>query len=343
MQGYAEYLLSNIKPWARLASGGSVINCRCFYCRDSATLSHGHFYISIPTDKDPSLFYCQKCKAKGIVTSDKLIEWGLFNPEIGIELRKHNANVLSNPVNSKYRTQLIYRLFNPQPKDDELSRFKLKYINDRLGTNLSYDDCIRLKIVLNLNELLMMNNITNLSRDSRIVEALDAGFIGFISIDNSFVNLRNVGVLTSLHQSIDKRYVNYNIFNKYDNTNRFYTIPCSFNIEDTRPLQLHIAEGAFDILSIKLNLRQNEDRAIFTSIGGSGYKGILRYFITTLKIPNLEIHMYPDMDISRREIEDVHGYVYQFRYPFYIHQNMQPGEKDFGVPINRISESISKL
>ena len=45
---YKNFLMTYIKPWARPASGGRVINCRCFYCADSKTYNHGHFYISIP-------------------------------------------------------------------------------------------------------------------------------------------------------------------------------------------------------------------------------------------------------------------------------------------------------
>ena len=70
---YREYLLSMI-PSASSVSGGKEINCRCFYCPDSFDKSHGHFYISIPKDKnEPSLYHCFKCQASGIVTHKSLI------------------------------------------------------------------------------------------------------------------------------------------------------------------------------------------------------------------------------------------------------------------------------
>ena len=57
--GSKDFLLNNIKPFAKSASGGKVINCRCFYCPDSKDQRKGHFYISVPHDeKTPSLFYC---------------------------------------------------------------------------------------------------------------------------------------------------------------------------------------------------------------------------------------------------------------------------------------------
>ena len=53
---YKNYLLTHIKPWAKPASGGRVINCRCPYCADSKDPRKGHFYISIPQkDGEPSL------------------------------------------------------------------------------------------------------------------------------------------------------------------------------------------------------------------------------------------------------------------------------------------------
>lgn len=65
---YKNFLLQNIQPWAKEASGGREINCRCFYCPDSKTRSKGHMYIKIPqSENDISTFYCQKCKTTGIV------------------------------------------------------------------------------------------------------------------------------------------------------------------------------------------------------------------------------------------------------------------------------------
>ena len=83
-EDYNNFLLSNIKPFARRVSGGREINCRCFYCSDSKNQNKGHFYISCLSDNSnaPSLYNCVKCHSKGIVTHSKLLEWGLFDPEI---------------------------------------------------------------------------------------------------------------------------------------------------------------------------------------------------------------------------------------------------------------------
>lgn len=340
---YKEFLLANIKPWAKEASGGRMIICRCFYCSDSKHQNHGHFYISIPQNgKEPSLFYCQKCKTGGVVTQAKLLEWGTYDPDIAVEITQYNAKVMALPENRVYKDSTIYKIYNDTIPSDKLSQYKLNYINQRIGSSLSFTDCINLKIVLNLNELIQRNHL-NITRDPNIINQLDSGFLGFLSYDNAFLNMRNLDILKDIYKGIDMRYVNYNIFGKYDNTKRFYTIPTNIDLLDPRPLQLHIAEGPFDILSIYTNLRTNHDRCIFSSIGGSGYLGLLRIFICELKCPNLEIHIYPDNDVSRSYILDIINFLSSFKYTFYIHRNVYSGEKDFGVPINRIAETIDKI
>lgn len=342
MNEYSLYLQTHIKPWCKEASGGRVVNCRCFYCSDSRNMNHGHFYISIPEkDDEPSLYYCQKCKVGGIVTPDKLIEWNIFDSDISLELSSRNKKATVNPRNSKYFLGEKANISNDKITDDDLSRVKLSYINNRLGSNLSYMDCLSLKIVLNLNDLLSRNPYLKYTRDPRIIEALDSAFVGFLSYDNAFLNMRKISNKIQLHKSIDKRYVNYNITGKYDNTCRFYTIPTS--IDFTKTIELHVAEGPFDILGIYLNTDCNKYNSIFSSVGGSGYKGLIRYFISILKSPNIIIHVYPDNDQNRYSIIDIAEYLKPFGYHFYIHRNIYPGEKDFGVPRDRIQEVIERV
>ena len=262
-EDYSLFLQNNIKPFCRPASGGRVVNCRCFYCQDSKNMSHGHFYIKIPqSEYEPSVYYCQKCKAKGVVTPQKLIEWNIFDTNTSLGLSTHNKTVFSNPQNLRtYTKGVYYKIINDHISADPLSDFKLRYINNRLGTNLSFKDCLDLKIVLNLNDILERNKLPY-TRDPRIIEQLDSGFIGFLSHDNAFLNMRNLDIVNNINEKINKRYINYNLVNQFDNTCRFYSIPTQIDLADKRPLQLHIAEGSFDILSISLNVRKTFDRCI---------------------------------------------------------------------------------
>lgn len=337
---YAQFLLANL-PVAKFASGRSEIVCRCQYCADSKNPNKGHFYISIPkNENDLSFFHCKKCGSFGMVTHNKLIEWGIYDPNIAVDLQVHNKNALNNPVNFIYKRGVIHNIKYNHITDDKLSRFKLKYINDRLGLKLDFDDCLREKIILNLSDLLGANKL-ELTRHPNIIEALDCNFVGFLSHDNSFVNMRNLEISDNLYEGIDRRYINYNLFKNMDNTNKFYAVPN--NIDIMRPVDIHIAEGPFDILSVYHNIIGHTNNQIFTSIGGNRYKGMIKYLITNLGIMLFNLHFYVDNDVPDYIIEDIAILLEPFQCHFYIHRNRFPGEKDYGVPSNKITNSFIQL
>lgn len=342
---YLNFLLHTIKT-AKPASGGTVVNCRCFYCPDSKNPNSAHMYISIPqTDYEPSLYYCHKCHAAGVVTYKTLIDWDAYDENIAMDLINHNKKCLKGGRLSKYLNKSHKAIQVPKANNDIINMIKLNYINNRIGTNLTFDDLYNLKIVLSLNDLLNINNIQSLTRDPNIIEQLDINFLGFLSIDNAFLNMRRVCDEGLLIKSIDKRYINYKIFNDiYDTSERFYTIPTLLNLNNPERIKIHIAEGPFDILSIYKNLRR-EEPGIYTSIAGSNYKGLALYFLERFKLPYVEIHFYPDNDKqgSKHVLDEVARYIKPLRIPIYIHRNMYPGEKDFGVPVNRIVEKIMEI
>lgn len=344
IQAYKKFLLSRI-PTASQASGGKVINCRCFECPDSRDPRSAHFYISIPQkDDEPSLYYCHKCHCSGVVTYRKLIEWDIYEDQIAMELIEHNSRCSKNMTNNKYYDHTIYKLINLATTDDDTTRTKLGIINNRLGYNFTYEELRRLKIVLNLNDLLSSNHITNLTRSPDIVSQLDANFMGFISIDNAFLNMRRLCDEGHVYKNIDKRYINYKIFDKFDTSQRFYTIPCEVDLCSPERLKIHIAEGPFDILSIYKNIRK-EEPGIYTSIAGSNYMGIAMYFLGMYKLPYVELHYYPDNDKfgSNKTMYRINELLKPIQAPFYIHRNQAIGQKDFGVSPDKIKESIERL
>ena len=339
-QDYYQFLLSTI-PSAKSASGGKEVKCRCFYCPDSKTLSHSHFYISIPQTKDePSKYYCQKCGERGYVTHNTLLDWGIWNDDIAVSLINHNRGVKYQSKGNKLQ---IYRLINNITSENDLSDYKLHYINNRLGTNYSYKDLRDLKIVLNLLDVLNYNHISRYTRNENIIDQLDKNFIGFVSIDNAFLNMRRVCDEGLVYKTIDKRYINYKLYDKFDTSERFYTIPSSVNLNGKERVPVHIAEGPFDILSI-YNLR-NRAPGIYTSIAGSNYRGIAMYFLENYKLPYTELHYYPDNDKHGKthNIQKIAEYLKPTRIPVYVHRNTYPGEKDFGVKPDHISETIMQV
>lgn len=260
---------------------------------------------------------------------------------MGVELTRYNSKVLSLVKNKKFLDSLIYNVRNTFITQDKLSLFKLKYINDRLGINLSFNDCLNNKIVLNIKDLIRENRL-ELTRHPNIVEQLDSNFLGFLSFDNAFINMRNLGI-KEVYQSIDKRYINYNIFDKYDNTLKFYVLPTKIDLLDPSPVRLHLAEGPFDILSIKYNVIGEDGRDIFISVGGSSYRGCIRHFLTKMGIYNMEIHIYMDNDQSKNQIYNISNILSYFNIPLFLHNNAYPNEKDYGVPRERIIDNKTKI
>lgn len=345
-QEYLEFLREVIGR-SRPASGNRELQTRCKYCADSSDpRSYGHMYISIPqSESDCSVFYCQKCGAHGLVNSDTLFKWGIYNESIASNLSKHNMCAFKYAKNTKYQDREVYYLNNKIVTMDRLSELKLKYINKRLSLNLTYNDLFKLKIALNLYDILNQNHITEYTRDYKVIEQLNESFLGFISTDNAFINMRKLVKDGTVYSSIDKKYINYNIFNKFDNTEKFYTVPCNIACGPER-LKIHVAEGPFDILSILFNLRYNEyGKSIFTSITGGGYAGITHYFISKMKLPYVELHLYPDNDKvgSDYKMKYIVDELENINIPVFIHRNLSPGEKDFGVSPDRIKESVYNL
>lgn len=341
---YANFLLNKMDN-AKLVSGGKEIQCRCKECSDSINTSSAHMYISIPRDgKSPSLYHCFKCNNAGIVTYRKLIEWSIYDQTIASKLLSYNSTISSYSRNSKYFSFNNNILSHRNITLDEKSEEKRKYICNRIGYDLSYKDLCDLKIILNLKDLLQENNITKFTRDYNILNELDREFIGFLSIDNNFVNLRRVCEEGLLYKSIDRRYINYKIYDLFDTSKRFYTIPVNYNINSAGRVPLHIAEGPFDILSVYLNLR-NREPGIYTSIAGNNYNGLILFFMMDLQIPNIELHLYPDNDKygSIERMVYIANRIPDPNIPVYLHYNTFKGEKDFGVPSSRINEIIRKI
>jgi hypothetical protein len=341
---YRDYLLKAI-PSAAIASGGRVVNCRCFYCPDSRNPNSKHMYISIPQNEyEPSLYYCHKCHAAGLVTYKNLIEWDIYDDSIAMDLIDHNKKISKYSNINKYLSKIHYNVKCLSTTNNEISAIKAQYVSNRIGYNFTYDELRKLKIILNLKDLMNDNNIVDTTRDQNIIDQLDINFVGFLSIDNAFLNMRRVCEKGYVYKSIDKRYINYKLYDKYNTSERFYTIPTAVDLCSAERIKIHIAEGPFDILSIYKNMRR-EEPGIYTSIAGSNYKGLAMYFVETYKLPYTELHFYPDNDKygSTKNIKKIADYFKPLNIPIYLHRNMVDGEKDFGVPPDRIKESIMRI
>ena len=338
---FAEFI-KEVIPSARPASGGTELVCRCRYCADSSDPTHGHMYIKIPQSKnDIPMFHCFKCQTSGIIDSRTLLEWGIYDPIMGVQLDKIIKSASKNQANIGYN-RTWYSFIN-HINNYALAQYKLNYINNRIGTNLTFQDCLSQKIILNLRDTLIYNKIDQYTRHQNIIDQLNEYFVGFLSLDNNFVNLRRMCDEGIVYKSIDNRYINYNIHDKKDNTEKMYIMPTTIDLANPNRVNIHLAEGPFDILSIRYNLRQNEiENSIFAAITGSGYKGLVMHLISTFKLFYFNLHLYPDNDKhgNNSMVNEIKELIKPYGAILFEHRNLYPGEKDFGVPKNRIIEKI---
>lgn len=336
--------IKSIIPTAKVASGGREIVIRCPFCGDSKNLRHAHFYMSVPqSQEDISFYQCKRCPNHGIVSDELLRKIGCNDSNIIIEITKHNTEVLSLPKYKSLKKINIYPLRWDLIRQDASNQNKLNYINTRIGANFSLFDLYKLKIFLNLYDIIVTNKL-ELTRHQDICDSLDKYFIGFISYDNSYCGLRKI-TDQELYQSVNKRYINYSLINKTDDRKNFYIIPTQINILDPLPVKIHIAEGQFDILSIYYNLNKcNKYQSIYIACGGKSYSQATEFILEETGIVNYELHYYPDRDVSDQEfLYGTQSKIQLLISNIFIHRNIYNGEKDFGVPINRINEVVKQI
>ena len=334
-------MIRSISPNVKVASGGAEVIIRCFYCGDSTNLNHTHMYLSVPQNNEEiSLYHCKKCNSSGIVNDEFLRKIGCNDANILVSLAQHNAEVLKLPKYKQLKKIDIYSLNNYYVTDNKFSRIKLDYINNRIGSKFTYDDIIKLKMFINLSDIVNPNKL-ELTRSIDICKQLDTHFIGFISYDNSFAILRQV-FNKNLIKSINKRYINYNIINKTTDIKNFYVIPSLVDIKNKQPIKIHIAEGPFDILSIYYNLNNcNMNQNIYIASGGKSYLQALEFILKETGIINYEIHIYPDKDVNDYALDKlILDKIKLLPADIIVHRNLFDGEKDYGVCADMIKDSI---
>lgn len=339
---YRNFLLANMYG-ASSQSGGREVVCKCKYCPDDG--SHYHMSISIPDNEyTPSFHNCWKCHTSGIVTYKKLLEWGIYNADIAQELTQHNSAVFSSDISNQYYYRIIPRDLTTlrNPSND----IKLKYINDRLGLSLTYDQLSENNIILNLIDFLNINRITSLTRDPRIVKSLSDNFVGFLSMDGNFISLRCITDHTKLYKTIANKYIIYNITGSKDNTLKF--IIDNTVIDYTKPMIVNIAEGPFDMISVKYNileLYQKTNNVCNIAVTGNTYLAPLRYLIleNCLGLTKTIVNIYADNDKAGfyplKNLMNELSVFHNIRFNIHINEI----GKDFGVPKKDIKDIIITL
>lgn len=311
---------------------------RCPFCGDSKNQAHGHLSIKIDEDDDtsPMLYRCFKCDASGLVTDQFLQDLGIYLDNDSIkELRSINRRSIRK---NRFTNDRIENYIVPIPSDNNENKRKLQYINDRLGLDLEFEDCPRLKIVLDFYQFLNVNHIgiDDLGMPEWSRRNLAYHYVGFLSQSNNVLTCRCIESDPKF-----RRYIKVILNLRNQNPASFYMIPVSVSLISNKPLVVHIAEGTFDIISIHENFGIRDDRNIYAAVCGYGPGTILKYLIYNGLMYKTIVHIYCDNDKSDEEEITVlrkHPEVIPWIDKLYFHRNGYDDEKDYGVPVDRIND-----
>lgn len=337
------------RNFPELKVSGNEYVVRCRFCGDSKNESSAHFYIKIGDKDSVPLYHCFKCERSGILTPAVLRELigdsNITKDDI-FDLTELSKSISSKVNLSRVRSgynKLIRNTTWALPTDNvSFLKEKLDYINSRLDLKLSVQEAQNLKIIFSIKNLLSANSL-KANRSQSIIDELDKYFIGFLSIDNGFLTMRNVNDNNGFLK--DSRYINYSIYNEKGKDHlRYYCIPTKIDKLSKDPIHIHVAEGCFDILSIYYNLRdRNSKNNIFICSNGKGYYNVIKLLSTKFGLYNIILNVYPDNDVSDNALNFYLRRLYKLSIPVYFHRNTYYDEKDFGVPRNRIREIIYKV
>lgn len=328
---------------AKQASHGRECIIRCPYCGDSRDRHSAHFYIGLNKKTNVISYNCFKCSIGGVLGYDFFRRMNIYDTRLINLVLDYNRSLgvdTSLSVSQSFYSSSSYIPPNSviPIRDNEEYHKKLDYINRRIGGHLTFNDIVSYKIVLNLLDYLTANSIKIYSRHDSIVKQLAFGFIGFLSVDSSHVSMRRLVPEDKVHESLRRRYTNYTINEKGFS---FYCVREGIN--QFYPNTICIAEGGFDALSIHYNLLPlTMNKLVCSSNGKEGLESVLKYLIMVKKINmfNTTIHVYIDNDISQYDMISYRNILTNLGIPFVFHRNSYPDEKDFGVPGNRITDTI---
>lgn len=331
--------LSNIKGIEK--KSGIQLVTKCILCGDSAT-NPNKKRLGIKVDwtntEEPVLYQCFNCGATGVLTSFMMRELGCEDHTLIRGVIEANNAALQSEGNvkvSRYKNKKEIKVEIPPLRKDPLQLHKVKYLFQRIGKPdcLTLGDFQKLKIVWSIKEFLYVNGIR--PRNNRI-DTLDEYYIGFLSANNEYIILRDITDKQKM------RYIKYNIYGVYDNSNSFYTIKNQINplIQD----ELHIiaAEGTFDVISILYNIFNGDDKnRIYCATCNGQYKNTLLYYIDRgLVGRNVFIDIFRDNDNDRyMNYEKLRKSMKPYTTNFTVYYNSL--SKDFGVQADKIQLEIA--
>lgn len=322
----------------RKAISSPEYRTRCPFCGDSTNENTGHLYLKIDTEDDyPILYNCFKCTESGFLTAEVLSLLDIDDEELKKDITEMNKLSGSYKNRMFFDSKSRYIDFNYRvPK--VVKNKKTEYIENRLGTTLSEDDLYDMNVITSLREFLIYNKIREATMGIGMLNELEKNYVGFLSNGSSHILFRRIN-------DGDIRWMKYPI-TKYSNRNKiFYSIRSTIDVFTKDDVILNLAEGVFDIASVKYNLGYSSDNTINIAVTGKYYKTvILRMIELGIVGSNITINIFSDND-EKFGKPDFSTTLKGYRYTLHSIRNLfkeinvyyNTIGKDFGVPRRMIS------
>jgi hypothetical protein len=339
-----EELLSRLRdlllalPYAKTNTARTHVMIRCPICGDSVKHHDStHCYVNIELGK-PISYYCfSNCSEGHWVDSNFLNALGITDLVLLNGVKKYNRSFLNNEEKHDYQ-YVIHKYESKVIKYNSGTKYesKLDYINKRLGSNLDFDDCKELKIILSLYDFLNVNDFYP-NMKNFMINILDSDYVGFLSADNSYIIFRDITGKNKI------RYINYPVFkNSGAWGSKLYIIPGEYDLMANN-ISCNITEGVFDILSCYININnKNKNNNLYAAVNGSGFLGVIKKILHVGFINNINLNIYADNDKPKeffKSLEQVNDFCKSINLFYNRYQN----EKDIGVPKEKIKIYKTKM
>lgn len=275
---------------------------KCWVCGDSNKQNHAHMYLF--PEGGRCGYYCHKCNAKGTITSD-ILEQLIGKNDFVLDTKTIRRINPSNP-NNIVETDIL----NKHSKE-------YQYLAWRLGCDFTDEELYKFRIIADQYAFIAKYNIKNINPIPNSIL--------FLSADGNVLCWRN------LTENDEMRWFKQKVFPKYNTCP--YTIRGSFDVLETKPQTILIAEGIMDIIGIYKHLTQNGD--LYIAALGKKYSSVFDWLISKGFFgKNIDIQIYSDQDVDHRDIKkDVVRYRWMFGHISVIYND---ASKDFGVPAEEI-------
>lgn len=316
-------------PYAKKVDNDHI-TVRCPICGDSRKHHDSSHCVIWYKEDQPLIYHCWICENSGLVDNSFLTSLDIRDTEVINSVHTHNKANSKRTMSQKIKENGEVKVPIHIPKIHPKHGYKIEYIQQRLGIPFTLQSMEYLRVITSIKDFLELNQLDPNPKYHKMLSLLEKDYVGFLSNSKGFIIFRSINPKNKL------RYINYNIFDSIISPGKFYTIPASVDMM-SEDITLHISEGIFDILSIFFNIHQaNTSNQIYTAVCGSGYKTVVEYFIKKGFIGNLHIHIYSDLDKNKYFYKPIIDMRKWFK-SVDIYYNRVEGEKDFGVPKDRIS------